>query len=29
MTLRIPAASIPPDLRFGAADILADPAPAT
>jgi hypothetical protein len=26
MTLRIPAASIPPDLRFGAADILADPA---
>lgn len=25
MTLRIPAASIPPDLRFGAADILADP----
>lgn len=25
MTLRIPAASIPPDLRFAAADILADP----
>jgi len=25
MTLRIPAASIPPDLRFGAADMLADP----
>ena len=26
MTLRIPAASIPPDLRYGAADMLADPA---
>ncbi|MGI8451419.1 MAG: hypothetical protein ACR2MP_30390 [Streptosporangiaceae bacterium] len=26
MTLRIPAASIPPDLRYGAADVLADPA---
>ena len=26
MTLRIPMASIPPDLRFGTADILADPA---
>jgi hypothetical protein len=25
MTRRIPAASIPPDLRFGAADMLADP----
>jgi hypothetical protein len=25
MTLQIPATSIPPDLRFGAADILADP----
>ena len=25
MTLQIPAASIPPDLRFGAADELADP----
>ena len=25
MTLRIPAASIAPDLRFGAADALADP----
>jgi hypothetical protein len=25
MTLRVPAASIPPDLRFGAADIIADP----
>jgi len=26
MTLRIPAASIPPDVRYGAADELADPA---
>ena len=25
MTLRIPASSIAPDLRFGAADALADP----
>jgi hypothetical protein len=25
MTLRIPATSIPPDLRFGAANLLADP----
>jgi hypothetical protein len=26
MTLRIPASSIPPDLRYAAADVLADPA---